>query len=77
MIDFIPDIPTEEGVTTNAEIPKDLDIFYRVESQFLPPGKTFKNLTPEEQETVRNKYRFDPYKPGIYQTITGYDFMIN
>ena len=77
MLNFSPETRFEDGVATNAEIPKELDIFYRTLDDFLPPGKTFKELTKEEKEVVASRYRFDPYKPGMYQTITGFGKMIN
>lgn len=62
----------EHTITTNDEIPKDeLDIFFRDEAQFLPPGKTWADLSPEELKLARDRYRFDPLKPGMYQGITG------
>lgn len=74
-MEFLPYIPTDanaHSVATNDEIPKDeLDLFFRDESQFLPPGKTWADLTPEEQKIARDRYRFDPLKPGMYQGITG------
>jgi hypothetical protein len=48
-----------------------MDVFYNDESHFLPEGKTFEDLTPEEMAELKNKARFDPYRPGIYQGITG------
>ena len=59
------------GVFSPQEIPKEMDIFCRIESDFLPEGKTFKNLTPEEYKRLRSQYRFSPFRPGIYQAITG------
>ena len=52
-------------------VSKCMDIFQRVESQFLPPGKDFADLTKEEADQVKRQYRFDYYKPGVYQAITG------
>ena len=53
-------------------IPKEMDIFFKSESDFLPEGKTsFDELTPEELALLKDQYRFSPYRPGIYQTITG------
>ena len=57
---------------TPSDVPKELSIFMRTEEQFLPTGKTWSDLSPEEKQSVLNRYRFDPYKPGIYQGITGY-----
>ena len=54
------------------EVPNELNIFMRTESSFLPPGKTWNDLTPEERQEVELKYRFDCFKPGMYQTITGF-----
>jgi len=58
-------------IDNNQEIPKEMNIFYSSLSSFIPPGKTWEQLTPREQEEVKNKYRFSPLKPGIYQGITG------
>jgi len=69
--------PEPAPVTTGEEIPKTLDIFQRTESQFLPDGKSVTDLTEDEAAQVKRQYRFDPYKPGIYQTITGFGNMIN
>jgi hypothetical protein len=64
--------PPPDPVPNNQDIPKDeLDIFFRDIKQFLPPGKTFADLTPEELELVKNRYRFDYYRPGQYQGVTG------
>jgi len=51
-------------------VPKEFDIYYKDESQFLPEGKTFNELTPEEEQRLKSQYRFSPYKPGTYQGIT-------
>ena len=77
-MDFLPfqsnesDVPANtNGVATNDEIPQgELDIFFRDESQFMPPGKKWADLSAEEQKLIRNRYRFDPLKPGCYQGIT-------
>lgn len=72
MLPFTPHTPPPENpLETGKDIPKDLDIFFRSEEDFLPKGKTFDDLTAEELEQVRREYRFSPYKPGIYQGITG------
>ena len=70
---YIPSNP----VDTNREIPKKMDIFYRTEEDFVPEGKTLSSLTAAETKLVKKKYRFDPFKPGIYQGITGFGKMIN
>jgi len=67
--EYIP--PAEPKVSDNQDIPKEMDIFFRKETAFLPPGKTFEDLTPEELKDVMDKYRFDAMKPGLYQQITG------
>lgn len=58
-------------VETYTETPKDMDIFYRTEDQFLPEGKDWDDLTKEELKIARNRYRFDYLKPGYYQAISG------
>ena len=52
------------------DIPKEMDVFFRAEQDFLPEGKTFEDLTEVEKTELQNNYRFSPYKPGIYQGIT-------
>ena len=69
---FDDNIPVNNTpLPNNQDVPKELDVYCRFESDFLPPGKTLKDLTPEELKEVQDKYRFDPFKPGLYQTITG------
>ena len=51
------------------EVSEDNDIFFWIENHFLPEGKTFDDLTDTEKEELRQKYRFDPYRPGIYKGI--------
>ena len=58
-------------IDTGQEIPKEMDIFYSSLSSFIPTGKTWSDLTPQEQEEIKNKYRFSPMKPGEYQGISG------
>ena len=53
-----------------SDVPKEFDIYFKDESEFLPEGKTFKDLTPEEEQRLKSQYRFSPYKPGIYQGLT-------
>lgn len=62
---------TEKISSDNDGIPKELNIFYRSLSSFIPFGKKWVDLTTEEKEEVKNKYRFSPLKPGMYQTLTG------
>jgi len=74
MLDFTSD-SGHVSVPNNQDIPKDMDIFYRNERDFLPEGKDFADLTKEEMETLRSQYRFSPYRPGVYQGITGFGVM--
>ena len=77
LAEFIPGDPPRDTPVFNVEvIPKEMDIFFRAESDFLPPGKTFADLTPAEIETMKHQYRFSPLRPGIYQTLTGIGAMI-
>lgn len=72
MLDFIPYIKPDDPIPNNQDIPKDeMDIFFRNEADFLPPGKTFDDLTAEELQLLRSQYRFSPLRPGTYQGITG------
>ena len=71
MEEFTPHQETPK-VDTGDEIPKEMNIFFRNEASFLPEGKTsFDELTPEELQLLKSRYRFSPFRPGIYQGITG------
>lgn len=35
------------------------------------PDKPWDELTPEQQQTIKDAYRFSGFKPGQYQGITG------
>lgn len=59
------------AVDKDSGVPKEMDIFWSSLQSFIPEGKTWEQLTPQEQEEVKNRYRFSPMKPGIYQGITG------
>ena len=72
MLDFIPNSPPQPTVPNNQDLPKEMDIFFRSESEFLPSGKTFEDLTPEELKLLQDKYRFDYLRPGLPQTISGF-----
>ena len=76
MLSFDRGLPREEPVFQPQVIPKEMDIFSQAEEVFLPPNKDFKDLTPEEAKMLRVQYRFAPYRPGIYQGITGFGSMI-
>jgi hypothetical protein len=80
MDELMPFLPLQNNdaavVTTTGEIPKDMNIYFRSESSFLPDGKTFATLTDEEILILKSRYRFSPYKPGMYQAITGMGSMI-
>ena len=65
------DATHDEAIYNVQDVPKELNIFTRTEEDFLPAGKTFEDLTPEELRLVRSQYRFSPFRPGMYQTITG------
>jgi len=62
---------TDAPIFNVQDIPKELDIFLRSEASFLPEGKSLKDLTPEEIKALKNQYRFSPFRPGLYQGITG------
>jgi len=59
-----------DTVPNNQDLPHQMDVFYRALEDFLPSGKTFADLTEAEKQEVMNKYRFSPFRPGIYQAIT-------
>lgn len=68
-IPFTPAHP-EEALDLASDIPEEFDIFFRSESSFLPDGKSFRDLSREELEHLKVRYRFDPLKPGVYQGLT-------
>lgn len=76
LMPFIPEIPRTEVVFNLSQIPKEFDIFFRDIYSFLPPGKTLNELTDAERKVVGDMYRFSPYRPGIYQSITGMGPMV-
>ena len=61
----------DPGVFNVSDLPKEMEIYVQTENDFLPPGKTMSDLTPDELETLRQRYRFSFFRPGIYQGITG------
>ena len=72
MEDFISLTPDEQEAVFNPEvIPNEQEIYWRDEKYWLPEGKTFDDLTEEELKDLKNKYRFDPLRPGQYQGLTG------
>jgi hypothetical protein len=70
MSKFSPALKIPKKVDTYDDVSEDMDIFQRSEEQFLPPGKKFEDLTERELTKLKNQYRFDYYKPGVYQGIT-------
>lgn len=70
MLDFSSSAPPE-SVPNNQDIPKEMDIFFKSEASFLPNGKTYNDLTPEEYKALQEQYRFSPFRPGMYQSISG------
>lgn len=62
----------EHAVFNVEQIPKELEIYQQTEADFLPEGKTFEDLTPEELHKLKLQYRFACFRPGIYQGITGF-----
>ena len=75
-LDFSEESIPQEPVDPGDKIPKELNIFYRQESAFLPEGKSIKDLTPEQLAKLKVQYRFDIFKPGIGQTISGFGHML-
>ena len=73
---FNPNLNPEHTVSLNDSVPKELEIFYQDETEFLPDGKSFKDLTTEELAELKLKYRFGYLKPGLYQSITGFGNML-
>ena len=53
-------------------IPKEFDIYYKAEKEFLPDGENFADLSHQQKKNVQNAYRFSPLRPGIYQGLTGF-----
>lgn len=72
LMPFQPDTtPIDPPVMSNADIPKEFDIFSQPESDFLPNGKRFEDLTPEEMMEVTTKYRFAYFRSGMSQVLSG------
>jgi len=72
MLPFTSYMPPDPNKVFDVDtVPKEMNIFFRNAQSFLPEGKTFDDLTPSEKKKVKNQYRFSPYRPGIYQAITG------
>lgn len=61
---------SSEVTDTYSEVPNEMNVFQRSELDFLPEGKTLEDLTAQELIHLRRQYRFDYYKPGVYQGIT-------
>jgi len=79
LLKFIPAAPSQsvsEGVFDPGVISKDMDVFFRNESSFIPEGKTINDLTDEEKKKLKSQYRFDPMRPGEYQGMTGNEKMV-
>ena len=71
MLEFTPETPPKsEPIFNPQEIPKEMEIYMKSETSFLPPGKKLEDLTPEELTLLQNQYKFSPFRPGIYQGIT-------
>lgn len=73
-MDMLPFGHTEPtgGVPNNQDIPTgEMDIFEKLPVDFLPEGKTFSDLTPDEARFLQSQYRFSPLRPSTYQAITG------
>ena len=71
-MDMLPIDNNNTGLQTYMEVPDEMDVYMRTESSFLPPGKTWNDLTPEEKREIELKYRFSCFVPGKYQAITGF-----
>jgi len=81
MLGFIRGTPSpaeqqDEGIFKAGDIPKEMDIFYRDITAFIPEGKTWDDLTDQEKDEIKLKYKFDPMRPGYYQGISGLGNMI-
>ena len=74
MLDFIP-ADSQPVVPNVQDVPKELDIFFKSEANFLPEGKTFADLTPEELTTLKERYKYTAMVPGLYQQVTGFGNM--
>lgn len=72
MEEFVSLTPEQQEAVFNPQvIPDEDEIYWRDERYWLPEGKDFSDLTPEEKTELKNKYRFDPLRPGKYQGLTG------
>lgn len=75
-LDFDKCSPEKPENNILPDIPKEMEIYYINEDFFLPNGKTFSDLTPSEKKLLRAKYRFSYFRPGVYQTLSGFEKMI-
>ena len=75
-MNFAKNTSATTTVMNTSEIPKEMDIFYRKITAFLPEGKKLEDLSPKERKEIENRYRFDPLRPGQYQGITGMKGMV-
>ena len=64
------DVLPNQSVETQSDVPIEMEIYTITEESLLPAGKTFADLTPQEAEELKLRYRFAPMKPGTYQGIT-------
>lgn len=70
--------PIDPPIPNNQDIPKnELDIFFRTIQAFIPEGKTWDDLTEKEQNELKGKYRFDYFRPSMYQGVTSCGKMSN
>lgn len=66
----------DSTAVSNDDVPDELNIFFRNEAFFLPDGKTWDDLSDGEKKIARDRYRFDPMRPGMNQTLSGFGGMI-
>lgn len=64
-------------ILQSSEDPGDLTIkdLFDIKKE-IPDGTDYDSLTEEEKKRIRDKYRFSGYKPGMYQTLSGFGGML-
>ena len=66
------ELPEQQSSHFNlSDIPKQMDVYWRPFSEFLPEGVDYDELSEEEKKIAKNRYRFAFLRPGKYQSITG------
>lgn len=75
-LNFNPDVQSNPPLDTNKDVPCQIEIYSKSLEEFFPNGKTWDEMTEEEKTKAKNQYRFQSFRPGRYQMLTGFRGMI-